>query len=420
MSAAVFYEAPKAGTSVTVIVVVFSLLAVCSGSLSALINLKDVGSASKSSTALEEEVKESTHLRGSNFSSGGIDAEFVDNVTEYLHGIRSGARVFVGSQFGVCCVLVFVASVLSIFAITSWSASDGWFAASCFVSFVVGSGAALLASALARHLALTFCGQCVFSAQRRGMLPLYKSVIRIGISSALVVGGVSLLVLYLLLLTFDVLHRPRLPQAPPSVNGGTFFYAHTNALSTFASAFALGSGLVVLFTRFGGGAFGASSAVAAAVEGTVMRELRKHDPRNPVSVAQLIGLVVGEVSGTGCDVVGTLGAVVAVSAALSSQCVLVGEEEARAVGTSGGWGFTCFNVAVLASGLLASAFAFVLTTHVAPPWLVHHLGKSLALQQVAFRICPCHALLPTDARPPPPPPSPPSCRWPLCSFFSRL
>ncbi len=62
-----------------------------------------------------------------------------------------------------------------------------------------------------------------------------------------------------------------------------------------------------------------------------MRDLRKYDPRNPTITAHLVGTVVGEVVGTGPDLVLLVSSVVAVSVALNSQVVLLGTEQLQGV-----------------------------------------------------------------------------------------
>ena len=86
-----------------------------------------------------------------------------------------------------------------------------------------------------------------------------------------------------------------------------------------------------LFVRCGGGEFGAATATAMAVEGTIQRNLRKWDPRNPVSTAKLVGITVSEIVGVGCDLVSNMSAMIALTVSLSAQVVLVGEEEMNMV-----------------------------------------------------------------------------------------
>jgi Na+/H+-translocating membrane pyrophosphatase len=119
-------------------------------------------------------------------------------------------------------------------------------------------------------------------------------------------------------------------------------------------------------------------------------------------MSQIVGAVVGDVSGVGPDIVTLLAATLAIAIALSQQIIRLSPDElARA--PSLGWAAMCFPLMITAVGIGASAVTFLLATVIATPWNVRYLNQSFAVQQLIstlmlyfLEIAMAFAVLPVD------------------------
>jgi K(+)-stimulated pyrophosphate-energized sodium pump len=218
--------------------------------------------------------------------------------------IQSGALAFARRMALVMGAFVLVAAVL-LFLVA------GYRTASAFV------GGALCS------LAAAFSG--LFAAVRGNVrmaesarYPGQAAALRTGFSGGAVAGlaVASLAVLGTGLLYFLGIGRP-----------DVFEEARFREFAEIVSGFAMGASSIALFARVGGGIFAKAADMGADLVGKTEEGIPEDDPRNPATIADLVGDCAGDTAGMGADLFEScVAAVIAAIAVGMTERTLVGYE----------------------------------------------------------------------------------------------
>ncbi|MCS7063028.1 MAG: sodium-translocating pyrophosphatase [Methylacidiphilales bacterium] len=213
---------------------------------------------------------------------------------EIAQSIEEGARAYLNRQFKTIAIIsacLFVVIVL----VRSWAAGVG---------FLIGAGCSLAAGFIGMRVAVL---SNVRTAQ--GAASGLSRALRVAFSGGAVTG---LLVVGLALLAVGVFYKIC------EENLGKV------ELITSLIGLALGSSLISVFARLGGGIYTKAADVGADLVGKIEQNLHEDDPRNPATIADNVGDNVGDCAGMAADVfetyvVSLIGAIVIAHLTLSAD-----------------------------------------------------------------------------------------------------
>lgn len=183
---------------------------------------------------------------------------------EIHQAIRTGAFAFIRREYTSVAWVLLIASPILYFTL----------GLPTVVTFLIGALLSLLAGLIGMNAA-TLANVRTTQAARTGAVEALQIAFPAGAIMGLTVVGLNLIGITLLYLIFP---------DPELLTG-----------------YGLGSSLVALFARFGGGIYTKAADVGADLVGKIEEGIPEDDPRNPAVIADNVGDNVGDVCGMGGD-----------------------------------------------------------------------------------------------------------------------
>jgi len=266
-----------------------------------------------------------------------------EKMREVSDAIREGAAGFLSTQYTAIFKLAFVVGI-GIFFMYS-------------IRAVPRNLPQVAASSLATCVTVSFAMGCVLSgiAGYVGMWVAVRSNIRVAsaatrsLSEACTVGlragafsgvlVVSMVQLGIISLLFGV--RMLVP-------------AQLHQLPFLLVGYGFGASFVALFAQLGGGIYTKAADVGADMVGKVEADIPEDDPRNPATIADLVGDNVGDCAGRSADLFESIAGEILAAMILGGTLSKELPEELRG-------GFVCFPLAIHAMDIIVSAIGIMMT-----------------------------------------------------------
>ncbi len=210
-----------------------------------------------------------------------------DRMKEICGFVREGAMAFLYREYKV--LIIFVICVAILLAVANMKGTpDAYRSPLIALSFVFGAFCSGLSGFFGMRVA-TAANVRTTNAARTSLNDALKVAFSGGSVMGLCVVGLGILGLGILL----ALYR----------NMGLLGDASSNFsnIITVISGFSLGASSIALFARVGGGIYTKAADVGADLVGKVEAGIPEDDPRNPATIADLVGDNVGDVAGMGAD-----------------------------------------------------------------------------------------------------------------------
>lgn len=224
----------------------------------------------------------------SNYISVKKKDEGTKEMSEIASFIREGAKTFLADEAkAVFKTAVVVAVVLAV--VTEWYVG---------ISFIFGAIMSMLAGYIGMRAATTSNVRVANVARKtRNVSDALKVAYAGGTVMGLSVAGLAVLGLGAVYLVFGKMFGQVLNIKVVTNWLGINYIPFTMSISGYA----LGSSLVAMFNRVGGGIYTKAADMAADLVGKTEVGLPEDDPRNPATIADNVGDNVGDIAGLGSD-----------------------------------------------------------------------------------------------------------------------
>jgi len=207
-----------------------------------------------------------------------------DRMVEISGYVRDGAMAFLKREYRVLAIFVLVVAVL--LAIANWNSPDS--SPIIAISFILGAFCSALAGFFGMRVA-TNANVRTTNAARQSLNRALQVAFSGGSVMGMCVVGLGVLGLGLLLPIYSGIFT--------NPDGTTNFVVVINIITGFS----FGASSIALFARVGGGIYTKAADVGADLVGKVEAGIPEDDPRNPATIADLVGDNVGDVAGMGAD-----------------------------------------------------------------------------------------------------------------------
>ncbi len=207
-----------------------------------------------------------------------------ERMVEISGYVRDGAMAFLKREYRVLAIFVIV--VAALLAIANWNSPDS--SPVIAISFVLGAFCSALAGFFGMRVA-TNANVRTTNAARQSLNRALQVAFSGGSVMGMCVVGLGVLGLGLLLPIYSGIFT--------NPDGTTNFVIVINIITGFS----FGASSIALFARVGGGIYTKAADVGADLVGKVEAGIPEDDPRNPATIADLVGDNVGDVAGMGAD-----------------------------------------------------------------------------------------------------------------------
>jgi len=260
--------------------------------------------------------------------------------------IETGAMAFLRREYSVLALFILIVGALLWLAIGMWTALAFFFGAlSSMTAGFIGMKAATKANVRTSEAARA-SGQAL--------------ALRMAFSGGAVMG---LAVASLGLFGIGVIYYFGLHQLGFPVDIEYVQFAG------IISGFAMGASSIALFARVGGGIYTKAADVGADLVGKVEAGIPEDDPRNPATIADNVGDIVGDTAGMGADIFESyVGSVVATIAIGATSGVFIGQR----------FQAIALPILTISVGLLASLLGILIMR------MLERSNPAAALRNVAF------------------------------------
>lgn len=311
-----------------------------------------------------------------------------DDMRRVSDAIRDGADGFFATQYGLISRLaVGVAGAIFftyLFRATTreqQEAGVGAFSMATLttVSFVSGA----LCSGVSGYVGMWVSVRAnvrVASAASRGAREALTVALRAGGFAALIVVGMTVMGVTILFCVFSFVFSVGSP-------GGL----NVHEIPLMLVGYGFGASFVALFAQLGGGIYTKAADVGADLVGKVEQGIPEDDPRNPATIADLVGDNVGDCSARGADLFESIAAEVI-------SAMILGATMAKSAGIDDATGFIMFPLVIHAMDCIVSACGIMSinesSTRREDPYKVLKSGYNVAisLAVVGFGIA-CRVML---------------------------
>jgi H(+)-translocating pyrophosphatase len=278
---------------------------------------------------------------------------------EVYSAISEGADTFLIAEYKICATfVVFFAALLFCLISMATNSTDGMLTT---ISFLTGAITSMVAGYIGMKVAVFSNARCTkASAQNFGekqYTATFNLAFRAGGCMGFCLCSVGILVLWGLLqfLTtyFDV--------------------AEYDVMMDCLSGYGLGGSCIAMFGRVGGGIYTKAADVGADLVGKCDLGIPEDDPRNPATIADLVGDNVGDVAGMSSDLFGSFAEATCAALVIAASSV-----DMRAAG----WSALMYPVCISAVGIFVCLLTSFVATDIKPVRTKPDIEFTLKLQLI--------------------------------------
>jgi len=303
-------------------------------------------------TIMPQPTSESSSLRA-------LDPKITESLYEVYTAITDGANTFLNAEYLICAIFVACFGAM-LFCLISWSSgiNNGIFTA---IAFLTGAITSMISGYIGMKVAVFANGRVAkAAAQNHGAAQYtaaFNTAFRAGSCMGFALCSVGLLVLWVLL----------------HVYAGYFELSDYDLMMDCISGYGLGGSCIAMFGRVGGGIYTKAADVGADLVGKCDLGIPEDDPRNPATVADLVGDNVGDVAGMSADLFGSFA-----EATCAALVIAASADDMRAAG----WSALLFPVCISASGIIICLFASFVATNINPVRSKVQVEEALKVQLI--------------------------------------